>query len=416
MSPRIRSAFRWALLGSRYMIPTRYRILCIYSAMLAMTQFQWMRFAPITDLVASSYGISYRQVAALSLAVTALALPLALPGGGMVDRLSVRACLRMTAAAMLSAAFIRVAQPQYAFLLAGQLLFGFVQPLTMSLLVKLMLVWFPPSERDRVSALSSMVIFLGIGAAFVLVPLTEPGNVGGSLWLDVVLFGAIAILTFAYVPHDHLPAGLDAGHEPIGRSLWTDSLALIRTPSFMAVLMMIFLTNGYFSAITTWLEPILARRGVDAQTSGLVVVFMLAGGMGGAALIMALIRAGATAGRVLSAAALAAGFGTLCLFYSGWFPLLAFAGLIIGAALLSPLPLLLGRVACIAGRRRSGMATAIFWLMGNIGATLMIAALGGAANDGDWQNAAVLLCLLLLAQIATSLLGFRPMLAGPERA
>ncbi|XBV09450.1 MFS transporter, partial [Chromobacterium phragmitis] len=124
----------------------------------------------------------------------------------------------------------------------------------------------------------------------------------------------------------------------------------------------------------------------------------------------------AAAGRVLSGAALAAGLGTLCLFYSGWFPLLAFAGLIIGAALLSPLPLLLGRVACIAGRRRSGMATAIFWLVGNIGATLMIAALGGAADDGNWQNAAVLLCLLLLAQIATSLLGFRPMPAGPERA
>ncbi|VEB42721.1 Uncharacterised protein [Chromobacterium violaceum] len=67
--------------------------------------------------------------------------------------------------------------------------------------------------------------------------------------------------------------------EPVGRSLWADGLALLRMPSFMAVLMMIFLTNGYFSAITTWLEPILARSGVHAQTSGLVVVFMLAGGV-----------------------------------------------------------------------------------------------------------------------------------------
>ncbi|WP_140411206.1 MFS transporter [Chromobacterium violaceum] len=398
------------------MVPSRYRILCIYGAMLAMTQYQWMRFAPITDLVASAYDVSYGQVGALSLAVTALALPLALPSGGLVDRWSVRACLRTTAAAMLLAALIRVAQPQYVFLLAGQLLFGFVQPLTMSLLVKLMLVWFPLNERDTVSALSSMVIFLGIGAAFILVPLTEPGNVAGSLWLDVAFFGALALLTFALVPHDRSPAGLDAMPEPVGRSLWADGLALLRMPSFMAVLMMIFLTNGYFSAITTWLEPILARSGVHAQTSGLVVVFMLAGGVVGAALIMALVRAGATVGRVLSGAALAAGLGTLCLFYSRWFPLQALAGLVIGAALLSPLPLLLGRVASIAGPLRSGMATAIFWLAGNIGATLMIAALGSVVDDGDWQNAAVLLCLLLLAQVATSLLGFRPVPAAAARA
>ncbi|MEO2219669.1 MFS transporter [Chromobacterium vaccinii] len=396
------------------MIPVRYRILCIYSAMLAMTQFQWMRFAPITELVSASYGIGYGEVGSLSLAVTALALPLALPSGGLIDRISVRSCLRITAIAMLLAAVIRVLQPRYPYLLAGQLLFGFVQPLTMSLLVKLMLAWFPAGERGRVSALSSMVIFLGIGAAFVLVPLTELGNVDRSLRMDVALFALIAVLTFAYVPADR-PVDAAADRQD-GRSWFADGLELFRTPPFIAVLLMIFLTNGYFSAITTWLEPILSRRGVDAQTSGLIVVLMLAGGITGSALILALERAGATAGRILSAAALGAGFGTMCLFSTASFPLLALAGLVIGAALLSPLPLLLQLISGVAGHARSGTATAIFWLVGNIGATAMIAALGGIADQGDWRWAALPLCLVLLAQIVISLRGFRAARLGEARA
>ncbi|WP_233492841.1 MFS transporter [Chromobacterium sp. ATCC 53434] len=398
------------------MIPVRYRILCIYSAMLAMTQYQWMRFAPITDLVSTSYGISYGQVGSLSLAVTALSLPLALPSGSLIDRISVRACLRATAVAMLLAALIRIGQPRYGCLLAGQLLFGFVQPLTMSLLVKLMLTWFPAPERGRVSALSSMVIFLGIGAAFVLVPLTAPGNVAGSLRWDAGLLALIAALTFACVPRD--PA-LGDGAAPAGhgaRSLRVDGVDLLRTRPFIAVLLMIFLTNGYFSAITTWLEPILLRQGVDTRTSGWIVVLMLAAGMASSALIVALVRAGATVGRVLSCAALCAGVGTLCLFTTGSLPLLALAGVAIGAALLSPLPLLLQLVSDAAGHARSGTATAIFWLAGNIGATLMIAALGRVVDHGDWGAAAWLLCLALLAQIAISLTGFRPGRLGVGKA
>ncbi|MFP3520856.1 MFS transporter, partial [Pseudomonas sp. SIMBA_077] len=76
---------------------------------------------------------------------------------------------------------------------------GFVQPLTMSLLVKLMITWFSEDEHVRVTTLFSTVIFLGIGSAFMIVPLTEEGNVSSSLLIDVAILGLIALLTFIYV-------------------------------------------------------------------------------------------------------------------------------------------------------------------------------------------------------------------------
>ncbi|MFP3520512.1 MFS transporter, partial [Pseudomonas sp. SIMBA_077] len=66
-----------------------------------------------------------------------------------------------------------------------------------------------------------------------------------------------------------------------GGRLLAEGVDLLRTAPFTAVLLMIFLTNGYFSAITTWLEPILLRQGIDAQVSGFIVVLMLAGGIAG---------------------------------------------------------------------------------------------------------------------------------------
>ncbi len=388
-------------------IPVRYRILCIYSGMLALTQYEWMRFAPITDQVSTHYGISYGQVGSLSLAVTALALPLALPSGGLIDRISVQTSLRITAVAMLLAALIRVLQPRYEYLLAGQLLFGFVQPLTMSLLVKLMITWFSEDEHARVTTLFSMVIFLGIGSAFIIVPLTEKGNISSSLLIDVAILGLIALLTFIYVPRDG-PVGQTTSVPVItGGRLLAQGVDLLRTAPFTAVLLMIFLTNGYFSAITTWLEPILLRQGIETQVSGFIVILMLVGGIAGMTFMPFLVRSGATVGGILSGVSLLAGIGTVLLFTSGSPLVLSLAGVVIGAALLSPLPLLLQLISDTAGLSRSGTATSIFWLVGNMGATIMIAALGFIADSGDWGMAAVLLCLVLVVQITISLMGFR---------
>ncbi|MEY9333919.1 cyanate permease [Pseudomonas protegens] len=388
-------------------IPVRYRILCIYSGMLALTQYEWMRFAPITDQVSTQYGITYGEVGSLSLAVTALALPLALPSGGLIDRISVQTALRITAIAMLLAALIRVLQPHYEYLLAGQLLFGFVQPLTMSLLVKLMITWFSEDEHVRVTTLFSTVIFLGIGSAFMIVPLTEEGNVSSSLLIDVAILGLIALLTFIYVPRDGPLVQTTSAPTKSGGRLLAEGIDLLRTAPFTAVLLMIFLTNGYFSAITTWLEPILLRQGIDAQVSGFIVVLMLAGGIAGMTFMPLLVRSGASVGGILSGVSLLAGGGTVLLFTSGSPWILSLAGIVIGAALLSPLPLLLQLIADTAGLSRSGTATSIFWLVGNIGATIMIATLGVIADHGDWGMAAVLLCLVLVVQITISLMGFR---------
>jgi hypothetical protein len=136
-----------------------------------------------------------------------------------------------------------------------------VQPLVQSLIVLLADVWFPANERLRATEIGSMALLAGIGLAFVLVPTIGAAALQSSLKIDAGLLGAVALLTFVAVPADpvtrtHAPA---AGGVPSWSArTWTT----LRRAPFPAILILIFLANGYFNAIETWMESILHRRGV----------------------------------------------------------------------------------------------------------------------------------------------------------
>ena len=178
------------------MIPMRYRVLTVYALLQALMQFEWLRFAPITSELAVHYHVSPSAVGNLSLVFPLLFIPLALPVGMLIDRVSVRTSLRISAAGMAGAALLRILEPRYEYLLAGQLAFAVLQPLVLGLIARLTTVWFDEDERLHATEIPSMAMFAGLGLAFVLVPIIG----SRSLWLDVAVLGVVVLLTWLWVP------------------------------------------------------------------------------------------------------------------------------------------------------------------------------------------------------------------------
>jgi predicted MFS family arabinose efflux permease len=379
------------------MIPMRYRALTIYAVLQALMQFEWLRFAPLTSELGIHYAVSPSAIGNLSLVFPLLFIPLALPAGALLDRLPVRTSLRISATGMALAAWLRILGPSYGFLLAGQVAFAVLQPLVLALVGRLAAVWFNEDERLRATEIPSMAMFAGLGAAFVLVPMIGYR----TLWLDVAVLAAVALLTWLWVPTDPL----EVAAAPGPRSSWRSGmLAMLRAPVFLVLTAYFFLANGYFNAISTWLESILHRHGIDPQTAGIVALCMLVSGIVCMALIERVSRKLSLRMLMLIASLGSVGV-TVVLFASGSPIVLGLAGILLGATLLAPLPLLIQAVVNTASEEHAGTAVSVFWLVGNAGAAAFIATLEPIADAGQWMLGCCLLIALLLVQGALAAIG-----------
>ena len=384
------------------MIPVRYRVLTVYAVLQALMQFEWLRFAPITSEIAVHYRVSPSAIGNLSLVFPLLFIPLALPVGMLIDRVSVRTSLRISAVGMVLAALLRILEPRYEYLLAGQLAFAVLQPLVLALITRLATVWFDEDERLRATEIPSMALFAGLGLAFVLVPMIGYR----SLWLDVAVLGAVALLTWLWVPADPHMAATTLGPRPSWRS---GMRVMLRAPTFLVLTAYFFLANGYFNAISTWLESILHRHGIDPQTAGMVALSMLVSGIVSMALVGRVSR-WLNLRTLLLIATLGSIMVTVALFTSGSPIVLGIAGIVLGATLLAPLPLLIQAVVNTAGADHAGTAASVFWLVGNAGAVAFLAALDPIANSGKWSRGCFLLIALLIVQ------GLLAFIGGPRQS
>jgi len=383
------------------MIPVRYRVLTVYTLLQALMQFEWLRFAPITSEIAVHYRVSQSAIGNLSLVFPLLFIPLALPVGMLIDRVSVRTSLRISAIGMALAALLRTLEPGYEYLLIGQLAFALLQPLVLALVARLAMVWFDEDERLRATEIPSMALFAGLGLAFVLVPMIGYQ----SLWLDVAVLGVVALLTWLWVPADPSMAATSLGPHPSWRS---GMRHMLRAPTFLVLTAYFFLANGYFNAISTWLEPILHRHGIDPQTAGLVALSMLVSGIVSMALVDRISHR-LSLRTIMLIATLGSIIVTVALFTSGSPIVLVIAGIVLGATLLAPLPLLIQAVANITGADYTGTAISVFWLVGNAGAVAFLAALDPIADSNEWTWGCFLLVSLLVIQ------GILAFIGGPQQ-
>ncbi len=268
------------------------------------------------------------------------------------------------------------------------------------LVAKLSNVWFEEEGRLQATALSSMALFVGIGLAFVAVPIIG----GKSLWLDVYVLVALAGLVWFFVPAD---ARQTETLDNATKASWgKDLVVMLRNPVFLLLTGYFFFANGYFNAISAWLQPILKPHGVDPKTAGMVALGMLVAGI--VAMALADKIAQWVSLRVLLIVASIVPVGvTLVFFNTGNVFFLCAAAVVLGITLLAPLPLLIDSVVATVGGGQDGTAASVFWMVGNAGAVVYMGMFGPIADSNSWSLGCILLIGLLIVQLILGGIGWR---------
>lgn len=366
-----------------------------------LSQAVWLNFAPLLSFVQVRYGVGEDTAGLLILVFPALYVLLSVPSGLIIDRHGYRATLRLAAAGMAICSLMRVFDGGFAWLLAAQIGLAVFQPFAVNPISKLVLDWFAPEQRALATGLGTMGMFMGMAVGIAATPvMVEAWGYQGTMASWAGIAAALCALCFVLVRENApgLAAPAELGMRASLRSLLTSGpLVLLFGVAALGL--------GYFNGITTWLEPILAQRGMDAVQAGVAGGVLILGGIVGAASIPALSDRLRRRKPFVLGSVVAASLTLWPAVQSEVYATVLIACALQGFCFLPAFALLLEMCSELAGAARAGSATSLLMLAGNAGGVLVIVAMVMLKDgDGGWGPAVVLLFALLAAAALGTLL------------
>jgi predicted MFS family arabinose efflux permease len=351
----------------------------------------WLTFAPITTVAARHFGVSVSTVGWLAEIFPLLYVVLALPAGVLLDRrfrwgLSAGATLTAVGALLrIGGGFDRV--------LIGQIVIAVAQPLILNSVTKLATEYLPARQRATGIALASASVLFGIVLAFLLGTVFDRSRDIPTLLTVSAVYAVVGAVVLPITLRrggggDHVSVA--AGWGTL-RGLWNDRV-------IRALAGLLFVGVGVFDALTTWLEALLDPAGVSAETSGLLLLELVIAGMLGAAILPPLAAARRLESPLLAAALVVTAVGCLALAITPGAGTGAAVMLLVGALLLTCLPVVLEIAERRAGAAGAS-AAALLWLAGNAGG-LLVAVIVQALVD---TPAAAFLAMAVVLLIAAPL-------------
>lgn len=264
--------YRWVVLGTFMLIN-------------GILQMHWINFAPITSEAMRFYHVSALQIGFLSMIYMLLFLVVSLPASFVIDTYGIRIGVGIGAA--LTAIFGMVkgtyADSYQAILIAS---FGLAvgQPFVMNAVTKIGAEWFPIEERATAAGLAALSDYLGFVAAMALTPvMLKRLGMHGMLMSYGMASLAIATLCFLFLK-DRPPTPPSLSRAAY-HSVFQGLRHLLRTRDMVLLLVLFFTGLGVFNAVSTWIEQILAPRGISAEQAGLIGSAMVFGGIIGAVIV-----------------------------------------------------------------------------------------------------------------------------------
>jgi predicted MFS family arabinose efflux permease len=379
--------------------PRRWAVLFAFTVVAGVSQMLWLNFAPLLTLVQNRYGVGEGLASALIFVFPLLYVALSIPAGAMVDRLGYRLTVGAGATLMAIAAAVRILDHSFAFLLAGQIGIAVAQPYVVNGISKLVADWFAEDHAAIATGLGTVGMFLGMAVGLAATPPLEASlGLRGAMVVFTAIAAASAVLFWlVVVPNERGPA----------TTMETRShfAPLLANPGIRVLLVLSFLGLGVFNGLTTWLEQILAFRGIDAESAGLVGGVLILGGIVGAIAIPAVSDALHMRKPFLVVCSAA---GLLLLYplcSTGMVSTLIAIAAALGMLFLPAYPLLLEMSAQIAGPASAGAATSLLMLAGNAGGVAVVLLVPVVKGDGpDYGPAVIFMTALLLVTVLLALI------------
>lgn len=366
-------------ISSKQRPPNKWLIIAGFSLLLGVNQFLWLTFATIVISTEAHFGVNEFFANLLTLMFPILFVVLAIHSGKVLDNIGYKKIVSLAALLMLIGSIIRWLGADYYWLVfAGQLLIAIAQPYITNAINQVTSDWFDKSQIATVTGVIMGGMFLATAlGAFAPAPLIEAFGFSGMLLINVIIT-AVAVVGFLLVVAEK-PKQQDSAislHEIESllknKRLWFISLA-------------VFIAMGYFNGLSNWIAPILAPRGIDEATAGIITAMLIVGGILGALLIPLLSDYLQKRRIFLILATLIGASATYPLLYLTTGTATLLLSFILGFFLLAGYPLLIAAAEDTVHASQAAKAVAMLMMMGNLGGVMMVLLMQGVKGlTGSW--------------------------------
>ncbi len=343
-----------------------------YAALMAAMQALWVTYTPITTAAAGAWGVTEEAVGWLAQAFPLLYVALALPFGYWADK-RFRGTLAIGAALTAAGSLIRLV-PGFGWALAGQIVASVAQPLVVNGISKIVSLYVAPERRPAAIAIGSSSMFVGILISTVSVPYLFDWQglptVAGSQAIFATASAAIFLLVLRQRPLYEGERTEQASIRLLWSQRWIRQLSLL-----------LFVGFGLFIALTTWLDVLSDKLGMDEEQVGLGLGIMTVAGIAGAGLVPNWAASGSRS-RWMLCASLGVSVVTLAALWAGanvWL-FVALLGLS-GFLLLADLPIILVTAESRVKPEIAGTVTGLLLLFGNLGGIALSLAVQALLNE-----------------------------------
>ncbi len=266
----------------------RYRWVLLFFFMLGNVSLQilWISYATVTLEAATYYSVGEFEILFLSTIFMITYIPVSFIATWFINRFGIRMGVGLGALINGVFGFLRaLAGPNYVLVLFFTVMISLSQPFFLNSVSLLSANWFPESERTKATGLSINSQLLGIALGMVLTPILVVAYSFEVMLFIYGLYSLIIGIVFVILARDKPPT------PPSIKLLKEDDKVkgslklLLSNRMFWFLLIIFFVGLGAFNMITTYIELIVAPRGLSSIEAGNLGGLMLLGGIIGAQML-----------------------------------------------------------------------------------------------------------------------------------
>ncbi|RPI95763.1 MAG: MFS transporter [Spirochaetales bacterium] len=385
----------------------RWIIMAAFMILNVIIQIHWVALAAITGEAAAFYSVSPLSIGFLSMIYMLVYIVMCIPASYVIDTYGLRVGIGIGALLAGVFGFLKgMFAADYTMIVIAQLGLAVAQPFILNAYTKLAAQWFPVDERATVSGLASLAQYLGIIVALGVSPFlfAAKGMEGMLMIYGIITLAGSAIFLLIIRERPPTPPGTD---ESMERYPFFAGLRHIMGLRDMRLLLVLFFIGlGIFNAVTTWIEQILAPRGITPEQAGIIGAIMMIGGILGASILPVLSDKTRKRRPFLVGAMIAMVPGLFGLAFATQFWLILASSFVLGFFIMSAGPIGFQYSAEVSHPAPESISQGVLLLAGQISGVIFIFGMD-AFRSGDSGSMTPFLVLFMALVVGNALLGLK---------
>ncbi|MHA1669519.1 MAG: MFS transporter [Promethearchaeota archaeon] len=382
----------------------RWIILIVFMLVNISSQILWISYGPITSRAVVYYDVSESEILFLSTIFMIIYIPVTFITSWFINKYGFKIGVGLGAVINGVFGFLRFfAGPNYYLILFFHIMIAISQPFFLNSVTLLSASWFPESERTTATGLSVISQLLGISLGMVLTPILVVIFSFEVMLFIYGLFSLIAGILFAIIARDN-PSKISSTGVPKEDIVMKGGLKLLLFNKLFWILIIFFLFGlGAFNMITTYIELIVAPRGLTTIEAGNLGGLMLLGGIIGAILMSILSDKLQKKTLLIKISLLITVVAFFAISLANNAIILYIFGFLLGFGLLSSSPVVLEFSVEITVPVPEETSNGILMMVGAVGGIIFIMGFEGFTTlSGDYFPALIVLSVLSLISFILS--------------